>query len=289
MDKTEEYLVYLSERNRKQKTIQTYRSYINRCLTELEENGMSTDPEKIGERELWFLISNMPGKEQTVKMYVAVLNGWIMHYTNVNNLARMRPLWNRTVKKRLFISKNDFFTVYREADPRCRLILMLGSCMGLRRSEIWGIELSDIRDGSISIRGKGHGADGLSTKNLMPSPVIEEIKSYMKWRSKFKGKDKSLDKLLVYKDHEGNIRPYERSESIGHLLKALSRKTGVEITPHSLRRLFATELKKSGCELVEISHLMRHASINTTVIYFDEDKNAQNAALEKMSSGFVMI
>ena len=61
-------------------------------------------------------------------------------------------------------------------------------------------------------------------------------------------------------------------------LNKISSRNGLpKITPHSLRHQYATILLENGVELVKISALLGHSSINTTYEYYcdqmDENEN----------------
>jgi integrase len=284
MDYIQNYLNYLVKRNRKSNSLKNYWYKINRCLETLKDNGMETDPLMIGETELWFLIMELNIKEQTVRSYVELFNRFLKFYTKKDLLEEMNPLWNRAKVQRVHISEEDFVKLYNEANPQERMILILGVGLGLRRMEIRKLEIRDIIANYITIHGKGHGREGLVVRMKMPTLVRDELRNYMVWRSEHAGNDRSDGKLIVYKDEEG-IHCYCSDDSIWYRVKAVAKRAGVgKATVHALRRFFATELKKNKCDIVVIKDLMRHESINTTLLYFEENEIQQEAELESMTA-----
>ena len=64
--------------------------------------------------------------------------------------------------------------------------------------------------------------------------------------------------------------------TVQHMLRALSKRLNLPpIHPHQLRSTFATRLNRTGVPTLEISRLLGHASLETTMIYVqpDERKN----------------
>jgi len=289
MCKVDDYCEHLVKCNRKASTINVYRSRIKVCLDFLNESGMESVPERIGENELWFLISNLDGKEQSVRANVEALNRCLKYTTGKDHLEMMDILWNRPMIKRLFISNKQFMKMYRIADPKESLILILGAAMGLRREEIWKLDLSDIDDETMTVRGKGHRKEGLVVEVRLPQLVLNELKTYLKWRSDYTGSDLSGGRLIVFKDKNGNIRGYKDVGSIWHIIITLAKRAGIKATTHSLRRLFCTELHENGCDPFTITDLMRHSDLKTVMIYINTNTEKKKEELEKMTSNLVRL
>jgi len=285
----EDYYEHLRKRNRKPRTLSNYMFVIERCTKLLEEYGMETEPDRIGEKEFWCLISNLEVKEQSVRAYVQILNGCIKYLTKKDYLEDMDILWNRPVIERLFIDTDEFNAMYRIADPKERMILMLGAAMGLRRAEIWDANLNDIKDNKLTIRGKGHGRNGLVVKMEIPLIVREELAHYMKWRTSLKGNDLSDGRLIIYQDNKLNIRAYKHEASIWKAVIRVAERAEIKATTHSLRRLFCTELDRNKCSHMVMKNLMRHSSVELLSIYISPNEKENVSELEKMSRQLVKI
>ena len=280
MTQIEDYCQHLLDTGRKKSTVGTYRSSLEICITMLENAGMHHDAEQIGEADIYYLIGHLDMSEATARAYIMVLNGMIEYYTGISLVKKMRILWNRPNRHRVFITTDDLIKMYKAADIKEKLILVLGAFMGLRRDEMQHIRLEDIRRDRIIIHGKGHGKNGLVFEQPMPIEVREIIDRYIRWRNDLPGKDLSDGRLIVYYDERRNeLRHYaDRCGSLSQIVSDLGKKVGVEATCHSLRRLFCTNLYygvdgDDGCDLATLKDLMRHASVNTTLTCYIEVKD----------------
>jgi len=285
----DEYYEYLLKKNRKKDSVDVYKARINTCIRLLKEAGMETEPGKIGEDDFWFLVSNSGMKEGTVKANVQALNRALKHLTKKDQLTDMDILWNRPYIERVFISSEEFNKMYKVAEPKERMILMLGAAMGLRRSEIWSVNLKDIHNNKLTIRGKGHGNNGYVVRMMIPQAVIKEIESYDVWRSDYFGNDLSGGRLIVYKDVDDNLRPYKDSNSIWSAVNRLAKKADVRATTHSLRRLFCTELDRINCKPMVMQDLMRHSNMELLKIYIQPNEKESSTELERMTSELVKL
>ena len=287
----DDYCDYLLRTGRKASTVNTYRSQLNICIEMLRSGGMGTDAAEIDEEGIYYLVRSLDMSEATARAYLMVLNGMIEYYTGKGLVKKMRILWNRPVRHRVFITTDDFIRLYGAADEREKVVLVLGAFMGLRRDEMQHIALDDIRRDRIIIHGKGHNR-GLIYEQPMPIEVREIIDRYLRWRNGLKGTDLSEGRLLVWYDDRRRIigRYADRCGALSDMVRELGKKVGVEVTCHSLRRLFCTNLyygigDEPGCDLATVKDLMRHASINTTLTcYIDVKDQEKEKTLRKFGA-----
>lgn len=272
MDQIEQYCEHLLTTGRKKSSVRVYRVMLRTCIETLAEEGMETDVRKISETEIYYLVGHLDMSEATAKAYIMTLNGMIEFYTGRALVKRMKILWNRPNRHRVFITTDDFARMYSAADIRGKTVLVLGAFMGLRRQEMQQIKLTDIRRDHIIIHGKGHGEKGMVVNQPMPIEVREIIDRYIRWRNSLPGKDCSDDRLIVYydKDRDEIRHYYDDGGALSMMVKRLGKSVGVDATCHSLRRLFCTNLYygvdgEGGCDLATLKDLMRHATITTTM------------------------
>lgn len=258
---------------------------------------MPTEAADITEDCIYYLVRTLDMSEATARAYLMVLNGMIEFYTGVSLVKKMHILWNRPVRHRVFITTDDFIAMFRIADEREKVVLVLGAFMGLRRDEMQHITLDDIRRDRILIHGKGHGKNGMVYEQPMPIEVREIIDRYLRWRRSLTGDDRSEGRLLVYYDERRRIIGHyrDRCGALSDLVRALGKRAGVEVTCHSLRRLFCTNLYygidgEGGCDLATVKDLMRHASINTTLTcYIDVRDQEKEKALRDFGTRFGQV
>lgn len=289
MDQIEEYCEHLLITGRKKSSVRVYRVMLRTCIETLADEGMETDARKISEMEIYYLVGHLDMSEATAKAYIMTLNGMIEHYTGSNLVKRMKILWNRPNRHRVFITTDDFARMYSAADIRGKTVLVLGAFMGLRRQEMQQIKLTDIRRDHIIIHGKGHGEKGMVVNQPMPIEVREIIDRYIRWRNSLPGKDCSDDRLIVYydKDRDEIRHYYDDGGALSMMVKRLGKSVGVDATCHSLRRLFCTNLYygvdgEGGCDLATLKDLMRHATITTTMeCYINVRDREKDATIRK--------
>lgn len=154
-------------------------------------------------------------------------------------------------------------------DERDNLICKVLYSTGVRVSELVSIKKGDInfKDGHIKVFGKGSKERMVSIR----SPFV-------------------LDQLYRYtREFDDNQPVFElTTATVERTLRELREKCGLKkLTPHKLRHSYATHLKQSGMNIVDIQKLLGHASLNTTQIYAhstieDQDKGVDNSPISKV-------
>lgn len=147
------------------------------------------------------------------------------------------------------------------ATLRDTALLQLLFSTGLRISEAIRLNRDDIRSErrEIPVRGKGN-----KVRVVFLSPEAQHaIQAYIQART-------DIDPALFVRHHKTaatNARLTPRS--VQRLIKKYAAAAGLtkNITPHTLRHAFATDLLTNGADVREVQQLLGHASITTTQIY----------------------
>ncbi len=283
MEQTEKWLTDLRSMGRKENTIRTYRNNIRQCLRELKMDGRSIDVDSMTVGDILFLWNTMDVKEDVRWSYLRTLANMAEYHTGRDIVKGANILRNRADRNRVFIDKEGFCRVFSMGDPFQRVILCLGAYMGLRRAEMVGIRDRDIMDGMVTIHGKGHGDEGHVVTLRVPDPVMDVISDYR--RSDSRCGIRRDDHLLQVRDRRGDLHKASVSR-ISDSVRNLSIESGVRMTVHSLRRLYATTLYHDvGCDLQTMRSLMRHADVSTTLrCYVDVDVRKEQEASDRLVS-----
>ena len=147
-------------------------------------------------------------------------------------------------------------------DVRNRLIIELLYATGLRVSELTSLEINQINysEREIKVVGKGN-----KERIVYFGEYCEEIlKLYLRQYRNELLQGKKNDALLLNKDGDPlSSRGVELI--INNIIKELALKHNV--SPHTLRHTFATDLLNNGADLKSVQELLGHSSLSTTQIY----------------------
>ncbi len=145
---------------------------------------------------------------------------------------------------------------------RNRVLLETMYATGFRVSEICNLKLADLHDelGLITTIGKGQ------KQRIVPIGEMSllYISKYFKESRPILLKDKESPYLFL-NDHGHRIS----RQGIFKLVKEIAIKAGIDkdISPHTLRHSFATNLLENGADLRIVQELLGHSDISTTQIY----------------------
>lgn len=266
------FLSVLRMKGRKDATVTTYNEALKSVYRTLSSMGLG-DPRSLTSDDIVQLRDAMTVSETSRKLYLIVL-GRFLEVLGLDNIVKSADLlWNHTEPRRLFISVDEFKAMMVGCSSIERVVMMLGAYMGLRRSEICSVNLSDFDGNVLTVRGKGHGMTGKVSHLKVPRPVMSAIQSYLMER------DGDGDALLMIDGKRVSSR------MIGSMISRIAKRNGVRMTPHSLRRLYATTLYDAGVDLNTIRILMRHNSIATTIAcYIDVHQTNRDKAVDMLCS-----
>ena len=133
-------------------------------------------------------------------------------------------------------------------------ILQVLYASGLRVSEICSLNLVDLSDETIRVKGKG----GKERVVPIAKSAVDAVDLYLLNREKehealfIKKNGKRIDRITIWRE-----------------IKAYAKKAGINkrISPHVLRHCFATHLLENGADLRIIQEMLGHSHIGTTDRY----------------------
>lgn len=138
------------------------------------------------------------------------------------------------------------------------MLLLMYSC-GLRVSEMISLEKKSINfeEKILSIKGKGN------KERIIP---INEVA--LDYLSHYLNKELKTNKTKRVFINKTTKKPLTRQVFFMNL-KKYAKRAGIEkeISPHTLRHTFATELLENGADLRIVQTLLGHSNVSTTQIY----------------------
>lgn len=156
------------------------------------------------------------------------------------------------------------------AQARALAVVALLYGAGLRAAEVYALNVGDVNldAGGVSIVGKGR-----TEKEIVP--IGEHIVAALKYWLSRRAATSDRDALFIGLSGRSNERPHY--STIGRIVKDLSKRSGVTVTPHALRHGAATSIAGSTKDIQAVRNFLRHRNIATSQIYIDaaEDLRAK--------------
>lgn len=268
-----EYLEAMASRGRKAETLKCVATAVRRCSDALARMGV-TEPEDVEPEDVAAMSALIGGAESSRKQWTMCMGGYLLWATGRDVVRQARLLWNSTDGEgKVWIDAEGYRRMMEASGPRDRLVLALGATMGLRRTEIAALSLSDVGGSSIAVRGKGHGS-GKAVDKPMSRAVRLALDDYLAVRPE------GSDALLV-SSRGGRLS----GSGVYELIRRAGERAGVEVTPHSLRRLYAMTMADAGVDLETMARMMRHESTATTMrCYLKADPRRMERAQEEVDA-----
>lgn len=160
----------------------------------------------------------------------------------------------------------------RRTSPTAHALVALLGLRGLRIAEATSLNIEEmgVRSGYDTVRFIGKG--GKYAELSLPVPVMRAVRDCIGQRT---------DGPIL------TTRTGNRMDRSGarRLLIRLAKAAGIpsEISPHSLRRTFATSAFRQGIPAREIQQAMRHSNLNTTIRYDVRGDNPDRDAAHRLA------
>lgn len=158
---------------------------------------------------------------------------------------------------------------------RCAVAMLY--YLGLRVSELVAVDLGHITGGSpgsLTVQGKGGKVRVLPLENAF---LAEAIRPWLAFRRKTRMRSQALFVNLATKERLSVRTVQRRVARIGQ-----EAGLGVRLSPHMLRRSFATHLLNQGVDLFTIAGLLGHARLDVTQRYARVLPKLRQEALKKL-------
>ncbi|MDE6472971.1 MAG: tyrosine-type recombinase/integrase [Ureaplasma sp.] len=250
------YKTYLKNKNLSEKTIELYLYLIKNWLNTLKERNPS--------KKIFTCFINSYAKKHSANstrlIYSIILSYYKFkkQWKLVNDFKDIRlPKTSNSFKKvvdyKYFMGVINKINKKNWYNRRNALIMSLLFFTGIRVSELYKINKSCIENNQIRISGKGRKERII----YLPEELMHDLN---KWTNNYICVKKN-NKLLSYKQINVIVKNFADK-----YLKC-------KITPHSLRRSYATHLSKNNLDIKSISILLGHSNINTTARYINTDEN----------------
>lgn len=243
------YQQYLNEKNLSQNTVRVYLIYVMKFHNEIKNN-----LEKINIINFLNNFSKSHQPRSIKLMYNCIISylKFIKEYELINELRdiRLPKIQNhlKTVIKlnEFNLVKNNIVCMNKKQN-RNWLIFCILFLTGIRVSELLQIDKNKIKDNKIYIVGKGS-----KTRVIYIVPYL----------------------MKLINDYDENIVATNNNKKIltTKQINVIIKNIGInyfnkEITPHSLRRSYATNLLRNNVNLEVVRKSLGHSNINTTATY----------------------
>jgi len=164
---------------------------------------------------------------------------------------------------------------------RDRAALRLLYDLGLRRSEVVGLDVDDVdlEVGTVAVLGKGRTQ---KTSLTLPGPTKEAIQQWLEARGTEPGP------LFTNLDRAGKGCRLTGT-SLYRIVRSLGEQVGLKVRPHGLRHTAITEACKlaqaKGMGLEEVLDFSRHRDVKVLMVYRDRERDVQGQLAALVAAG----
>ncbi|MEK7121080.1 MAG: site-specific tyrosine recombinase/integron integrase [Patescibacteria group bacterium] len=282
-----QYLEHLEiEKNRSPKTLENYGRYLDRFLQFAKVSSPSGITEDLIRQYRLYLnrLKNNDGndlKKVTQNYHIIALRNFLKYLAKRDIKcvpAEKVELGKQEDREVTFLEADELERLLKSPEGnnldalRDRAVLSTLFSTGMRVSELCSLDRDKIDTirGELSIRGKGSKIRVV----FLSDDAREDINKYL-------GKRSDIDEALFIRipkstpllraragSKDSNLRLTPRS--IQRIVEKYATKAGIvgkNVSPHTLRHSYATDLLRNGADIRSVQALLGHSSVTTTQIY----------------------
>lgn len=155
--------------------------------------------------------------------------------------------------------------------PHHKLIASMGLYLGLRISEILDRRVEDF-DFDRCICRVWHGKGDKDRAVPIPAKLLPELLAWCAGRTGW---------LFPSHSRTGRLGP----RSVQRMIRSAARRAGItrKVTPHVWRHTCASQLLRSGADIIEVRDILGHSSVATTQVYLSSDPARLKSAMDRLS------
>ena len=274
----------------------TMNSLLNVVAYKLQQkkSHQQVDWSRLNYEQILELLSDLSAQGKspaTINVYLSALKGvakeaWrkklidVETYQHIKEISRIRG--SRSTKGRALeldeLNELIDYCMQQEGVIAMRdaAVIALVYGAGLRRNEAAGLMLSDLdrNAGTIKVMGKGN----KERINALHNRIIEIVEVYLEERLTAPGP-------LFLRARKGNklINEPISGQTIYDIIVRRYKEAGLKrLTPHDLRRTYATKLLEGGEDVFLVQDLMGHSSVETTKNYDRRSEKARKKAAKAL-------
>ena len=282
-----QYLEYLEiEKNRSQKTLENYGRYLNRFFAFANVSSPAQiDDELVRQYRLYLnrrgqvLSSKVPDplrplKKVTQNYHIIALRNFLKYLAkrNIKSLAAEKvELGKQEQREVTFLEPEELERLLNSPEGnnlyalRDKALLTTLFSTGMRVSELCSLDRDriDLKRGEVTVRGKG--------SKLRLVFLSDDAKDAL---NRYLDKRIDLDECLFARISKGKLTSAETlrltPRSIQRIVEKHATKAGIvgkNVSCHTLRHSYATDLLRNGADIRSVQALLGHASVTTTQIY----------------------
>jgi site-specific recombinase XerD len=282
----DDFLEYLEvEKGRSPLTIREYRHCLNRFLDWIKTNSKATAPAEITPeliRRYRLYLAHLrdqngkPLKRITQTYHIIALRAFLRYLLVQRDIPTLSPdkieLPKQSQRLVTFLNSEQLERLLNspkisdEVGLRDKAILETLFSTGLRVSELVRLNRDQINLArkEFGVRGKG---------DKLRVVFLSDTAAY--WLERYLGARKDLFKPLFIR-YSGRVDTSKDGEkmrltarSVQEIVNKYAKRCGlpIEVTPHTLRHSFATDLLIAGADLRSVQEMLGHESIRTTQVY----------------------
>jgi len=292
-----DFLEYLEiEKNRSHATIQNYRFYITRFVEWSAKQGVSS-PDKltaelIRQYRLWLnRLINKEGnelKKNTQNFHLIALRSFLK-YLAKRDIKSLPPekieLMKMPDREIEFLNSDELENLLnaptKVKQPKIIAARDQAILDGLFSTGLRVSELAELKIDNVNLKGKGDTITELTVRGkgsklrvvFLSLEARERIKTYLELRHDaspylFIRHDRAKVKTKSKREEKEGGSPLT-PRSIQRTVEKYAKIAGItkNVSPHTLRHSYATDLLKNGADIRSVQSLLGHSSITTTQIY----------------------